>query len=138
MMSNIGKLLAAAAFTAAAVLPPAAAAEDAKGVAADVPPAAAPVAPSVALAVDSDAAESLARREGCLKCHGATKDKEGPSFRKIAGKYKDKPDAEARILKHIRSGEMVKFSDGEEEEHRIIRSKDEGAVANLIRWILTR
>lgn len=88
--------------------------------------------------VDAEAAETLARREGCLKCHGTTKDKEGPSFKKVANKFKDKPDAEARLLKHITSGEMVKFSDGEEEEHRIIRSKDESAIANLIRWILSR
>jgi cytochrome c len=91
-----------------------------------------------AVIVDADAAEVLARREGCLKCHGATKDKEGPSFKKVAAKYKDKADAEARLLKHVRSGDPVKFSDGEEEDHRIIRSQDEDAVMNLIRWILSR
>lgn len=121
-MNYIGKLLAVCA--AVLILP-------APVVAADAPAKA-------VIAVDADAAETLARREGCLKCHGATKDKEGPSFRKVAGKFKDKPDAEERVLKHIRSGEMVKFSDGEEEEHRIIRSQDEDAVMNLIRWILSR
>lgn len=102
---------------------------------------AAPVAKAPVM-IDADAAESLARREGCLKCHGATKDKEGPSFRKIAAKFnakhKNKSEAEEVVLKHIRSGEVVKFSDGEEEEHRIIRSQDENAVMNLIRWILSR
>lgn len=93
---------------------------------------------TAAVQVDGDAAEVLARREGCLKCHSPTKDKEGPSFRKIAAKYKDKPDAEERLQKHVRSGELVRFPDGEEEEHRIIRSKDENAVTNLIRWILAR
>lgn len=99
-------------------------------------------AAKAAVAMDADAAESLARREGCLKCHGATKDKEGPSFRKIASKfnskYKVRSEAEENVLKHIRSGDVVKFSDGEEEEHRIIRSQDEDAVMNLIRWILSR
>lgn len=99
------------------------------------------VAP-VSVAVDGDAAESLARREGCLKCHGATKDKEGPSFRKVAskfnGKFKDKAEAEDKVLKHMRAGGLVKFSDGEEEEHRILRSQDESAVMNLVRWILSR
>lgn len=94
----------------------------------------------VVIQVDSDAAEILARREGCLKCHSPVKDKEGPSFKKIAAKYKykDKSDAEERLLKHLRSGELVKFPDGEEEEHRIIKSKDENAVMNLIRWVLAR
>ena len=122
-MNFIGKLLAVCA--AVLILPaPVAVAGDAPA--------------KAAIAVDADAAETLARREGCLKCHGATKDKEGPSFRKVAGKFKDKADAEELVLKHIRSGEMVKFSDGEEEEHRIIRSQDEDAVMNLIRWILSR
>lgn len=88
--------------------------------------------------IDSDAAEALARREGCLKCHGIDKDKEGPSFKKLSAKYKGKSEAEERLLKHLRSGAVVKFSDGEEEEHRIIRTKDEPAVMNLIGWILSR
>jgi cytochrome c len=91
-----------------------------------------------AFTIDSDAAEAMARREGCLKCHGVTKDKEGPSFMKLAARLKDKPDVEAYVLDHLRTGPVVKFSDGEEEDHRILKSKDEAAVTNLIRWILTR
>ena len=122
MTLNMGRLLTMAAAVLVMSMQVAAAAESAAD----------------AMTVDGDAAESLARREGCLKCHGTTKDKEGPSFRKVASKFKGKPDAEDRVLKHITSGPMVKFSDGEEEEHRIIRSKDEDAVKNLIRWILSR
>lgn len=88
--------------------------------------------------VDSDAAMDLARREDCLKCHGVDKAKEGPSFKKIATKLKNKPDAQERVLKHIKSGDIVKMENGDEEEHRIIKSEDEKAVANMIRWILSR
>jgi cytochrome c len=126
MIFNIRRLLAVAVAAAALTL------------SAQVPAADEPGGKVVAFTVDSDAAESLARREGCLKCHGVTKDKEGPSFRKVASKFKDKPDPNARLLKHITSGEMVKFSDGEEEEHRIIKTRDENALANLIQWILSR
>ncbi|HYD62701.1 MAG TPA: c-type cytochrome [Noviherbaspirillum sp.] len=123
MRFHIGSLLAGiASALALSVSMPVAASDDATG------------KPSI----DSEAAESLARREGCLKCHGIEKDKEGPSYKKLAARYKGKPEAEEKLLKHLRSGEVVKFSDGEEEEHRIIRSKDEGAVMNLIRWILSR
>lgn len=126
MRFHIGSLLAAmTGALALSIAMPSAASEHAAG------------KPAQAV-VDGDAAESLARREGCLKCHGIEKDKEGPSFRKLSAKYKDKPEAEEKLLKHLRSGEIVKFSDGEEEEHRIIRSKDESAVMNLIRWILSR
>lgn len=88
--------------------------------------------------VDADAAEGLARKEGCLKCHGVEKSKDGPSFKKVAAKYKGKAEAEEKLQKHVRSGAWVKLDNGEEEEHRVIKSTDEKAVTNLIRWILSR
>lgn len=88
--------------------------------------------------VDADAALELARREDCLKCHGVEKPKDGPSFKKVAAKYKNKPDAHEKVLKHVKSGEIVKMDNGDEEEHRILKSEDEKAVSNLIRWILSR
>jgi cytochrome c len=88
--------------------------------------------------VDVEAAEALAKRESCLKCHAVDKPKDGPAYKKVAAKYKDKPDAEERLLKHLRSGSPVKLASGEEEEHRIIKTKDDKEVMNLIRWILSR
>lgn len=128
MCTSIGRRLAA--FAAAAALTisaPVSATDDPAGAAA-------------LAAIDGSTAESLARREGCLKCHGIDKDKEGPSFKKLSARYKDKERAEAEglLLDHLKSGKTVKFSDGEEEDHRIIRSKDEEAVMNLVRWILSR
>src|SRR5438045_1474972 len=40
-------------------------------------------------ATDAAAAEALARQQNCLKCHGVDKDKDGPSFKKTAAKYKE-------------------------------------------------
>ena len=37
-----------------------------------------------ALAVDADAALSLARQNGCLKCHSVDKHKDGPAYRDVA------------------------------------------------------
>ena len=88
--------------------------------------------------VDAEAAEALARRENCLKCHAVDKPKDGPPYTKVAKKYKDKPDAEERLLKHLRSGSPVTLASGEEEEHRVIKTKDDKEVMNLIRWILSR
>jgi cytochrome c len=90
-----------------------------------------------ALAADADAAETLARREGCLKCHGIDKKKDGPAYKEIAVKYKGKSDAEARLIQHIKSGEKAKFPDGHEEEHKIIKTKNEAEIKNLIQWILS-
>jgi cytochrome c len=91
----------------------------------------------VAAAVDADAAQALAKKEGCLKCHAIDKKKEGPSLKEIAGKYKGKADGEAKIMHQITSGEKVKLADGTEEEHKIIKTKDKGELSNLVGWILS-
>lgn len=88
-------------------------------------------------AVDAAAAESLARQNGCLKCHGIDKKKDGPSYKEVAAKFRGKADAEARLIQHITSGEKAKFPDGHEEDHKIIKTKDMGEIKNLVQWILS-
>ena len=101
---------------------------------------AAPVAPAASSApvVDVEAAEALARREDCLKCHTVDKAKDGPAFKKIAAKYKNKPDAEERLLTHLKTAPLVKTAFGDEDEHRVPKNKDEKDLLNLVRWILSR
>ena len=88
-------------------------------------------------AVDVDAAKSLARENNCFKCHGVDKEKDGPSYKKVADKYRGKADAEKRLITHLTSGEKAKFPDGHEEEHKIINTKDMGQIKNLVSWILS-
>lgn len=88
-------------------------------------------------AINAEAAESLARRESCFKCHGIDKKKDGPSYKDVARKYRDKSDAEARLVKHLTSGEIVRTASGDEDEHRIVKVKDEKELRNLVRWILS-
>jgi cytochrome c len=92
-----------------------------------------------AFAVDADAALSMARQNGCLKCHSVDKHKDGPAYRDVAAKYKDKDHAETvkKLINHITSGEKAKFPDGHEEEHKIIKVKDVAQQTNLIEWILS-
>ena len=90
------------------------------------------------LAADADAALALARQNNCLKCHGVDKKKDGPSYKEVAVKYKGKPDAQDRIVKHLTTGEKAKFPDGHEEEHKIIKAKDAAEVKNLVDWILAQ
>ena len=77
-------------------------------------------------AVDADAALSLARQNGCLKCHSPDKHKDGPAYRDVAAKYKDKDHAEIvkKLIHHITSGEKAKFPDGHEEEHKIVNTSN--------------
>ena len=93
---------------------------------------------SAAFAVDEEAAKVTARREGCFKCHAVDKEKDGPAYKKVAEKYKGKANAEARLIQHITTGEKAKFPDGHEEEHKIIKTKDQNEIKNLVGWILSR
>lgn len=89
------------------------------------------------MAVDEEAARALARQNGCFKCHSVDHKKDGPAYKDVAVKYKGNPNAEARLIEHITSGEKAKFPDGHEEEHKIIKTKDMNEIKNLVDWILS-
>jgi cytochrome c len=96
---------------------------------------------SVHAEVDVEAAKALARQNNCLKCHAIDKDKDGPSYKSVAEKFKGKAGAEARLMEHIMSGEKAKFPDGHEEEHKIVKTsppKDLAQIKNLVQWILSQ
>lgn len=94
---------------------------------------------AMAADVDADAAMALAKKNDCFKCHAVDKTKKGPSYKKIAAKYKGKEaEAQEKLLKHITTGPKVKLEDGTEEDHKIIDSKDPKALKNLIDWILSQ
>ena len=79
--------------------------------------------------------EALAKENECFKCHTIDKTKKGPSYRKIAEKNRGKADAEAKLIKHITTGPRVKLEDGTEEDHKIIETKDDAEIKNLVHWI---
>ena len=93
--------------------------------------------PSVAQSVDVGAAEALAKKSGCMKCHSVSAKKEGPSFKETAAKYKGKPDAEKALTTHLTTNPKVKV-DGKEEEHDSPKTRNEGEIRNLARWVLSR
>jgi cytochrome c len=88
-------------------------------------------------AVDVEAAKALAKSNDCLKCHAADKDKKGPSMKKIAAKYKGKPDGQEKAIKNMVDGQLVKLTDGTEEKHKIIDTKDPKELKNMADWYLS-
>jgi cytochrome c len=90
-----------------------------------------------AQAVDVAAAEALAKKSNCTKCHSVDKKKDGPPYKETAAKYKGKPDAEAKLIKHVTTGPKIKI-DGVEEEHQIVKTKDDAEILNLVRYVLSR
>ncbi len=89
--------------------------------------------------VDAAAAQRLARKESCFRCHNVSKKKEGPSYQSVAYKYKGVANASDILVKHITSGtDRVKLSDGHMEDHKFIKTKDIGQIKNLVDWILSQ
>ena len=87
--------------------------------------------------VDVEAAQALAKRNDCFKCHAIDKSKKGPAYSRIAARLKTKPDGVETIAEHITSGHMVQLADGSDEEHKIIDTKDPAELRNLALWILS-
>ncbi len=87
--------------------------------------------------VDVAAAEKLLESSKCGKCHSVDKQKDGPSYKKTAAKYKGKADGESKLYTHMTTSPTVEI-DGVKEEHTKIKSSDEAAVRNVARYILSR
>jgi cytochrome c len=88
-------------------------------------------------AADAEAAQALAKRSNCFKCHAVDKKKEAKPWKEVAAKYKGKPDAQATLVKHLTTGPKVKLDDGSEEEHPVIKTKNQDEIKNLVDWILS-
>jgi cytochrome c len=89
-------------------------------------------------AVDEAAAQALAKKNDCFKCHAVDKTKKGPSYKKIAAKYKEKKLTEKDAIKQMTTSPKVKLEDGTEEEHKNIETRDAAELSNLAQWILSR
>jgi len=97
-------------------------------------------APGTAAAVDAEAAKALARQNNCFKCHAIEKKKDGPAWKEVAAKYREKGGGQERLVQHITSGEKAKFPDGHEEDHKVIQTdppKDMDQIKNLVDFILS-
>ena len=89
-------------------------------------------------ALSPDAVEPYLKKAGCFKCHAIDKTKKGPSYKKIAEKFKGKPDGEAKIIKNLTTSPKVKLEDGTEEDHKEVETKDPADLKAISNWILTR
>lgn len=94
-------------------------------------------APALA-ALDEAQIEPFLKKEGCFKCHALDKTKKGPSYKKIAAKFKGKPDGEEKVIKNLTTSPKVKLEDGTEEDHKEISLKDPADLKAVAKWILSR
>jgi cytochrome c len=66
-----------------------------------------------ATALAQDAGEAAVKKLGCLKCHSVSADKDGPSFKKSAAKYKGDPAKLEAFLKSGKDKHLVVKSDAD-------------------------
>jgi cytochrome c len=59
---------------------------------------------AVLATADALASSQLAAKGGCGACHMAERKLVGPSYKDIAAKYKDRPDAVAYLSQRVRKG----------------------------------
>ena len=90
-----------------------------------------------ARAADAAAADKLLRDNKCFKCHAVDRKKDGPAYRDVAAKFRSEADAQAKLIRHLTSGEMAKFPDGHEEHHKKVKFDSQADLDNLAAWILT-
>ena len=74
--------------------------------AAPTPPAAGASGAAVAPQTTSLAGQALVEASDCLRCHGMDRRYVGPSFRQIAARYQERPDAAAYLARKIREGSV--------------------------------
>jgi cytochrome c len=87
-------------------------------------------------ALDVLAAQRLSRQSGCLECHSVYQQKIGPAWKDVAIKFHGEADAEKRLYSHLTTGRKVKFADGHEQAHPIVKTSDPKRIQNLVDWIL--
>jgi len=86
-------------------------------------------------AQDAAKAEASLKSGGCLKCHSVSADKDGPSYKSVAAKYKGKADAAATVEGELKGG-MMKV-DGKDTKHAAFKGSD-ADLKNTVQYILSR
>lgn len=87
------------------------------------------------LAAADDQALALARKNGCMACHGLVHKQVGPGFAQVAARYRDDPAAPVRLAGRIRSGSVGTWG-------RVIMPRQaqltEEQAELLARWVLAQ
>jgi cytochrome c len=81
------------------------------------------------------ASEALSDKHGCDNCHAADKKLIGPSFKAIADKYRDKPDAATMLVGKVQGGSSGTWGQVAMPAMAHVPVEDTRA---LVSWILKR
>lgn len=91
--------------------------------------------PAMQVQVQAQAeARTLARKAGCMNCHGLVHKQVGPGFAQIAARYRGDAEAPARLVGRVRNGSVGDWG-------RVIMPRqsqvDEAQAKLLVQWVLS-
>jgi len=88
---------------------------------------------AAALETTALAGRALVESSDCLRCHGMDRRYVGPSFRQIAARYQDRPDAAAYLARKIREGSVGEWGRTVMPRHPQVNEMQANAMAL---WVL--
>ena len=99
------------------------------------PTSTAPVAGVAAAPQTSSlAGQALVQASDCLRCHGMDRRYVGPSFRQIADRYREQPDAANYLARKIREGSVGVWGRTVMPRHPQV---NEAQSSDMARWLLS-
>ena len=79
---------------------------------------------------------ALAKKSGCLNCHAVDKKLVGPSYKEVAKKYKDDPDAVTKLEKKVADGGSGAWGPTPMPPNK--GKVSEADIKTLVTWILSQ
>ena len=80
------------------------------------------------------AGQALVQASDCLRCHGMDRRYVGPSFRQIADRYREQPDAANYLARKIREGSVGVWGRTVMPRHPQV---NEAQSSDMARWLLS-
>ena len=80
------------------------------------------------------AGQALVQASDCLRCHGMDRRYVGPSFRQIAARYREQPDAANYLARKIREGSVGVWGRTVMPRHPQV---NEAQSSDMARWLLS-
>ena len=80
------------------------------------------------------AGQALVQASDCLRCHGMERRYVGPSFRQIADRYREQPDAANYLARKIREGSVGVWGRTVMPRHPQV---NEAQSSDMARWLLS-
>ena len=87
------------------------------------------------LASSAYAQEDLAKKHNCFACHAVDKKVVGPSYKDVAAKYRNDPQAEAKLFEKVKKGGSGVWGPVPMPPNATV---PDGDIKKLVGWVLSQ